>query len=124
MSERNDNPAPSTFAFFMADRIYSLLALLIRVGIPAWMVVRVFEEIAGKATLASVAIGFFQGDNAARWYLLVLVLVVIWALLERRLRKRKTRSFHRRIKSLEKLRDSNRTSSMLTEAGDTNPMDK
>ena len=107
----------------MVDKIYSLLALALKLGFPSWVIVRVTEELAGKTTLANVAINIFRGYNPRVW-LLILMVVITWALVERWLRKRKTVYFQQRIKQLEKHLDPNRSSSMLTEAGDTNPKDR
>lgn len=48
----------------------------------------------------------------------------VWAVTERKLRKRQIVRWHSRIKELETKVDVNRTTSMLTIEGDTNPMDR
>ena len=107
------------------DKVYSLIALAIRFGFPSWAAVKIAEALAGKTTLANVGIEVFRGYNFLGWLAALIIAVAItWALLERGLRKRKTVYFQRRIKRLEKQIDPNRSSSMLTEAGDTNPKDK
>ena len=105
------------------DKIYSLLALVVKFGFPSWVIVSVAKELAGKTTLANVAISVFKGYTALVW-LLIPAAAVVWALVERDLRKRKTAYLYRRIKHLEQKLDPNRSSSALMEAGDTNPTDK
>ena len=109
---------------YLIDKAYSLLALVIKFGIPAWAAVRIAEALAGKTTLASVAIDIFKAEPSLAGYLIAFVVAILWALVERRLRRRKTKYLHRRIKRLEERLDADRSSSMLTESGDTNPRDK
>ena len=68
-------------------------------------------------------------DYIPEWHLdqiflyLLMALLIFWALMERRLRKKKIRSMSIYIKELEKRLDPDRTSSDLTDTGDTNPED-
>ena len=127
MSDRDYEPPKSALVIYVVDRVCSLLGLVIRFGIPAWAAVKIAEALAGEITLArvDVAVDLFKGYGYAVWLLaFASFIAVIWALIERWLRKRKTVYFHSRIQKLEAQLDSSRSSSTLTEAGETNPKDR
>jgi len=108
---------------FLFDKCYSLASIALRYGIPAWAAVEIAEILAGKTTLANIALSFAQSNSDQLQYL-VWGILILWALAERWLRKQKTRYLHRRVLDCEKRLDPNRSSSHLTEAGDTNPEDR
>lgn len=83
------------------------------------------DAIAGKTTIANVFLSYLiskESNFGFPWFLAGVT--SIWALLERRLRKRKIEQMQNHIKELEKSRDENRTSSGLLADGETNPSDK
>lgn len=86
--------------------------------------------LAGKETLASFS---FQGvanyigkeASIAQWVEYVAIgVLLIWGILERRLRKDVIQRLHGRIHELEKQIDPGRSSSRLTPRGDTRTLDK
>jgi len=82
------------------------------------------EALAGKTTIANIVLKYLtaeESDYGVPWILAGAC--TIWAILERRLRKRKTEALQGRIRELETRLDSNRTTSGLLPTGETNPED-
>jgi hypothetical protein len=80
------------------------------------------DALAGKTTLASLLVHFFEttsGSGVSKWWMWGALICFIWAWLERNLRLRKVRSMSQRLEVLEKEIDKGRTSSGLTRAGET-----
>ncbi|MBA1446612.1 MAG: hypothetical protein M3H12_07775 [Chromatiales bacterium] len=107
----------------IVDRIYSLLSLFIRYGLPTWALVRIAEALAGKFTFADIAIKVFNFGGDKPWEAITFVALAAWAMLERRLRRKKTAALQGRVTELEFRIDPNRTGSELTNTGETNPDD-
>ena len=83
------------------------------------------DSLAGKTTIANILLGYFtskESDFGLPWILAVVF--AIWAILERRLRKRKTESMQSHIRELEQRLDPSRTSSGLLPTGETHPQDE
>ena len=89
--------------------------------------------LAGKSTQADIAIDIFQGfglyifKNSTlheKVEYIVITGLLIWGLLERKLRRDAIERLHRRSRELEARIDPNRTSSRLTHRGTTNPGDR
>ncbi len=83
------------------------------------------DALAGKTTITNIVLKYLtaqESDYGIPW--ISVILFALWAILERKLRKRKTEVFQKRIKILEKKIDHNRTSSGLSPSGETNPEDK
>lgn len=113
------------------ERVFELLRNIVRhatVVMVAWIVYLALKELAGQTTVASFLFSYFNPSNreaasvSPPWILTLLVLV--WALIERRFRYRKTEQLTLRIQELEKLIDPNRKGSNLTASGQTNPEDR
>jgi hypothetical protein len=82
------------------------------------------REMAGKKTDADIKVGFF---SKITWSDSVAVIFggggAAYGLAERQVRKSKVKQMAERIHALEKMIDPARTSSNLTEHGNTNPED-
>lgn len=83
------------------------------------------KQLAGKDTYADIFVGIFANAEISV-YLSYAVggSATIWALMERKLRGDKTREMASRIQELEQKIDPGRSSSHLTERGQTRPEDK
>lgn len=119
----NGEIARGDMALFLIDRAYSLVAIALRYGIPSYAAIQIAKVLAGKTTLANIALSFAQNNSDQLQYF-VWGILILWALAERWLRRQKTRFLHRRILDCEKRLDPDRSSSHLTEAGETHPNDK
>lgn len=92
-----------------------------------WMVVAVcgflsIRELAGKETLATLLINAVVNvpEHGVSWsWILVALAAGAWGGVERWIRLRKVAQMSARIKQLEKQHDPDRTSSGLTESGET-----
>ncbi|PIT49137.1 hypothetical protein BHC46_02545 [Snodgrassella alvi] len=88
--------------------------------------------LAGKTTIANlsaiVTTSTEKVSNVYKYVIIVLfillIFAVLWAIIERQLRKRKVIEMSERIVSLEKLIDKNRSSSYLNKDGSTRKEDK
>jgi hypothetical protein len=97
-----------------------------------WVSVALFvylsiDALAGRTTLAEVAVKFFaltSERGVSKWWVAAAGLFCVWAVLERTLRLRKVSSMSKRMEALEKKIDSNRTSSGLTRTGETPTLGK
>lgn len=98
-------------------------------GMAKWAVVAVFgwlsiEALAGKATILKAVFEYAAGSGMATglpW--LAAVVMLIWAVLERGLRRRKTAEMQTYVRELETRLDPERTGSGLLPDGRTNPED-
>lgn len=112
-----------------ADFLTNLVNKLAFYGCIAFAVDRsaeVLMALAGKTTIADIAIGGFLSaglGKAAAVSGVVATGTSAWALLERRERRKKTEALTTRIRELEQRIDPTRTSSGLTPKGETNPED-
>jgi len=89
----------------------------------AYVVYLAIQELAGKTTVAQFIIeGFSKHTGKIEFF--AFVLVVVWALVERQLRRRKVRYLSRRLQECEQSIDPERTSSGIHETGKTHPRDK
>lgn len=85
----------------------------------------IVESLAGKTTVADIALKTITDLELDRGVLYLLTGgTTFWAIRERKLRKKKTKDIEAHVKELEKHIDPNRTSSNLTETGDTLPEDE
>ena len=81
------------------------------------------KDLAGKATFAQFIIEGLQ-SRVGKIEILACILLVVWALTERQLRRRKVRYLARRLQECEQRIDPERTSSDIHETGKTHPRDK
>ena len=85
----------------------------------------IVDSLAGKTTATDIALKAITDLKLDRGILYLLAGgTTIWAVRERKLRKKNTKHISEHIKELEELIDPNRTSSNLTETGDTHPEDE
>ena len=85
----------------------------------------IVESLAGKTTAADIALKAITDLELDRGVLYLLTGgTTFWAIRERKLRKKKTKDIEAHVKELEERIDPNRTSSNLTETGDTHPEDE
>jgi hypothetical protein len=90
----------------------------------AYFATQAVADLSGKETFASFFLQVLGKESASDSLVLLLAIVFGgWALLERRLRRRKTAELSQRIQHLETLIDPNRTGSRLTPTGETHPGD-
>lgn len=108
----------------LINHFFSLLSLLIKVGLPMWAIVEVTGNLAGQQTLASIVVDIFGQGGDKPWEIAAGIGLGGWALVERHHRKTKTAYLTERLRKYEKLHDPDRTSSNLTATGDTNPVDE
>jgi hypothetical protein len=107
------------------DGIADILALLIKSAM--WVALAYFallaiRALAGRTTSATfaLAVHWLSSERKAEvsaW--IVAFVAIIYGMFERSLRKRKTSYMQERIRSLESKMDPDRTSTGLTESGDT-----
>jgi len=120
-----------------ADGVASVAVAIVKWtgrGVVAYFSFRSVEVLAGKATSANIMVQMIQklnigesGDHSL-WLIVLPALVAVgfavYGLRERKLRKDTTARIHGRTARLEKLVDTNRTSSTLTPRGETSEEDK
>lgn len=83
------------------------------------------EALAGKTTLVNAVVGFLgQQSIGGIIQKTVMLVAIVWAMTERRERRRKTRYFSSRLQKLEIELDKKRTSSGILPDGTTNPKDR
>lgn len=121
------NPTKLELKFELFYRLIDLLRHTIEwggyLGL-AYFATVIVSDLAGKETFASFFLQFIGKENTSDSLVFVLALVFgAWALLERRLRRRKTVELSQRIQKLESSIDPKRTSSKLTPTGETHPGD-
>ncbi|MDE0112152.1 MAG: hypothetical protein OXN84_07715 [Albidovulum sp.] len=93
--------------------------LLLGLGFFAY---KAIVSLAGKETSVLAALTLLRSSQGLPW--LLAVLMVLWALSERQLRRFKTRSMSARIQELEKHIDPKRTTSGLSPTGQSNLEDE
>ena len=85
----------------------------------------IVDSLAGKTTATDIALKAITDLKLDRGVLYLLTGgSIFWARRERKLRKKNTKHIAAHIKELEDRIDPNRTSSNLTETGDTHPEDE
>lgn len=83
------------------------------------------DTLAGKTTVADIALKAITDLKLDEAVLYLLTGgTTFWAIRERNLRKKNTKHIAAHTKELEEIIDPNRTSSDLTETGDTHPEDE
>ncbi len=95
-----------------------------------WMGICVFsylsvDALAGKTTMLNAVFKYATGNKLAAilpW--LAAIFLLLWALLERALRRRKTAAMQEHIRRLETLFDPARTGASLLPDGRTNPKER
>ena len=91
------------------------------IAVCAWLSI---GSLAGKATMLKAVIEYTTGNKAAvilPW--LVTIVMLVWALRERALRRRKTAQMQNHAREIETRLDPDRTGSGLLPDGRTNPKD-
>lgn len=112
----------------LAESFATVGSALVRWGALAfifWCMSGAIKALAGEQTFAKIAVAFCADISADRWVAYVLAGAgTIYGRRERGLRKRNIPRLHKRIEDLEITIDENRSSSELTEHGDTRPEDE
>lgn len=106
------------------DIIKDIVKAITYVALAYWAF-RAIDTLAGKHTDASLLVGYFtsqENDYGLPW--IIAIIGVLYGLIERRLRLRKTEYFHKHILELEKRIDPKREGSNLLPTGETNPRDE
>jgi hypothetical protein len=116
-----------TLALYRTEQRHKTVRFALRYGafcFLALMSYRAIDRLAGQETsvLISLLIDVFA-DLKFVFALSVSGVSVAWAMTERIIRKKTVKRLHSRIKKLEIHIDPKRTSSGLTDEGDTNPDD-
>lgn len=109
------------------EQLWDSIRVLIRATkwiVLGWFGVLIARALAGQETTAEFVLSIFSNLGASRWpYLLLAGGLAMWALLERRERRRKTAYLTNRIRLLEQKIDPNRSSSELLSTGETRQED-
>lgn len=130
-SSPQENEAPNPLATYdLAEAVASVLRSLFKwgglVGI-FYFLSEIVSDLAGQTTYADIGIdvGILAEVGTSQVLAWALALgAVIWALLERSLRRKTIERLTGRIRDLEESEDPNRSSSNLTPRGKTRPEDK
>jgi len=126
--ENKPNEDERALRFMVISKIFDLAKQLINGVIwvsLAYIGYLAIDSLAGKTTIANIVLKYLtaeESDYGIPWILTCAF--AIWAILENKLRKRKTESFQGRIKELEERLDPNRTTSGLLPSGETHPEDR
>jgi len=129
MSTTQEDP-DGRFRAFAADQVFRTVRTFIRSGTVALIFYwgfQALEVLAGQDTKLSIALSLVFSALVDLKFAAAISLAggaAVWAALERGLRLRKVDNMQGRIKQLEQMIDSNRTSSGLTTQGKTNPQDR
>lgn len=101
------------------------LITCVTVGFGLYLMRVAISDLAGKTTLADIALSLWVSTRPRDWIIVLCVLVsVAFGLLQWYLRRRTIRQFSARLVYLERKVDPARQSSQLTETGDTRPEDR
>ena len=129
MTDTNSpNEDERAIRFMVISNIFDLAKRVVNGGIwiaLAYIGYLAIDSLAGKTTIANIVLKYLtaeQSDYGVPWILAGAC--AVWAVLERKLRKRKTESLQGRIKHLEERLDPGRTTSGLLPTGDTHPEDR
>lgn len=110
------------------DGIFSVIHNLIRWGTVAYIGHQVYltvSVLAGKTTFADIGLNFLSDVRISESVTFLLGISGIgYGLSQRKLRRKNIERLQGRIVILERQIDRGRTSSRLTETGETNPEDK
>lgn len=110
-----------------AESIAGVFRTIVRWGGIVWVAsyaARSIEVLAGQETMANIVIAVLAKGWSNNGIFVVLGTVgVAYGVLEHKLRQRAVKRLSGRIQVLERARDPKRTSSGLTETGDTDPGD-
>ncbi len=91
----------------------------------AYLVFRSIDSLAGRSTDSNIMVKFITDFKANKWFSTVFAgLMGVWGFSERALKKKAVKRLHGRVKELEEKIDPTRTSSGLTQTGDTRPEDE
>lgn len=108
-------------AFDLAKHLITCSAIVLVI----YLIGRTISDLAGKTTLADIVIQILMSGNAREWASYAVTGgAILWGARERRLRKSTINHLSRRLIKTEEQLDPNRTSSHLTETGDTRPEDQ
>lgn len=111
---------------YRIDQQYRTIRTLFKtIGVVAglYCLALAIAPFAGRETAVSLAMNFLADVKFALTVTLAGA-ATAWAVVERKLRERKTQYLQDRIKQLETNIDNNRSSSGLTRTGKTNPRDR
>lgn len=131
MIEKNGKRKPEIdgkhISFLFIVKFFDLLNLLISATVKISLFYFAYlsiDALAGKTTLANIVLSYLtsnESDYGVPWILSSVFF--IWAILERKERRRKTEELHKHNRALESRIDNKRTSSGLLPTGETNPED-
>lgn len=122
-----DTSEQASFRFFVWSRSFDIVKVLISAIVTVvlgYFALQAVALLAGKTTEASFFLGHFSsaGERLSPWA--VTAIAVFWAIVERRLRLRKTEYLQGRLAMLERGIDPGRTTSNLLPNGQTRPEDR
>jgi hypothetical protein len=123
----SNRPSSTAIEMRRIEERYRTFRTLIRaavVGVALYVAGQAVEKLAGQNTDIAISVVL---EVLARFEMVAAFTLAggttAWALVERFLRRRKTEYMQGRIRELEELVDSRRTTSGLTPKGKTNPKD-
>ena len=123
-----DRDVPELVRFAWIDKAFDLAKHTVtwtgRVLV-VYLMSRMVSSLAGRTTLADITIQFLAARNARELISYVIAVgLLAWGIRERRLRKSTVRELSRRLEVTERHLDPERSSSQLTETGETRPEDR
>ena len=123
------NPETSdTLRFLTVEKWFSLATHVIKwAGIVSvvYFISSAVSDLAGKTTLANIVVQVLQAGSVREVVSYAIAGGgITYGLLERRLRKSEIRHLGQQKKELESALDPNRSTSQLTESGETRPEDR
>ncbi|QOJ19983.1 MAG: hypothetical protein HRU77_04295 [Gammaproteobacteria bacterium] len=116
------------FRFFLTLKIFDLLPVIfnaivkITLGYFCYLSI---DALAGKTTITNVVLSYLkakESDFGMPWILAFIFF--LWAIFERKERRRKTEQLHKHNRKLEMIINPDRSSSGLLPTGETNPKDE
>lgn len=135
MAEIPPSLGPEGYKFYLTAKVFDFLhriaGVVLYLGLAYFSYLSVVE-LAGKVTIANFFLQYIADSKESRGWLWVVIRALpwvlaisctAWAMLERYLRKKTVESMQGRIKQLELRLDPGRSTSTLTNQGDTNPRD-
>ena len=124
MPDPEDNVLDKSLKFHFWSQVFRSVNLLIRAGM--WVALGYFtylsiDALAGRDTTVWASLSLVKSVRGLPW--VTTVIFFIWAMGERRLRRKNISSMQGHTTELEKAKDPKRTSSGLLPTGQTNPRD-
>lgn len=126
MADNQD--APQFIRLVWIDKAFSLARQIVTWAgrvLVVYFIGRMVSDLAGRTTLAEISLHFLAARNARELGSYVIAVgLLVWGIRERWLRKSTVRALSRRLELAEKRLDPDRSSSLLTDTGETRSEDR